>query len=162
MMYRGSFQTYLRSLTIDSVKNWVLCVKICVWICICIHSILQTSSMQKELYCFTTLPFFSNFEQFSSYIWLDLTELQQTYISVFQLFIFSPVKHHRMKEWLRLTQTSGDCLNQLICSNQVQFDQVAQSCVQLGCFCRWRLHNTSQQPGTVFDHLHTKKVFSYV
>lgn len=58
MIYRGSFQTYLRSLTIDSVKNWVLCVKIWVCICICTHSILQTSSLQKELYCFATLPFF--------------------------------------------------------------------------------------------------------
>lgn len=90
---------------------------------------------------------------------MGLIELQQTYISVFQLFIFSPLKHHRMKEWLRLTQTSGDCLNQLICSNQVQLDQVAQGCVQLGCLCRWRLHNISQQPGPVFDHLHTKTYF---
>lgn len=36
-------------------------------------------------------------------------------------------------EWLRLVRTSGNPLIQHLCSEQGQLEQVAQSCVQLGC-----------------------------
>lgn len=50
------------------------------------------------------------------------------------------------------------------CSKQSQLRQVAQAYGQLGfeCFQGWRLHNSSVWCGPVFDHHHSKRVFSYV
>lgn len=49
-------------------------------------------------------------------------------------------------------------------SDQAQLEQLVQYQVQLGSeyLQGWRLSNPSEQPAPVFDHLHSKNVFSCI
>lgn len=68
---------------------------------------------------------------------------------------------HRLTEWLRLVETSGNLLVQHPCSNQALLQQVAESHGQSGFkyLKGWRPY---VQPVTGFDDSHSTKVFSYV
>lgn len=62
---------------------------------------------------------------------------------------------HRVTEQLRL---EGTCKDQPPYSKQGH-QKAAQDCVLLGSE---HLYKLSEQPGPVFHHLHTKKMFSHV
>lgn len=72
--------------------------------------------------------------------------------------------NHKITEHLRWEGTSMACLIQLPYSKQGELQQVAQGCVQSGFkFPRRRqLQNLSQQLAPVFNHPHSRTVFSFV
>lgn len=63
---------------------------------------------------------------------------------------------HRITEQLRL---EGTCKDQPPYSKQGHQEEAVQDCVLLGSE---HLYKLSEQPDLVFDHLHTKKMFSHI
>lgn len=71
--------------------------------------------------------------------------------------------HCKIKEWLRLEETSGDHLFQALLK-QRRLQQVTQGCVQLGLeyLQGWKLLNFDEESGLVFDHSNCKVIFTRI